>query len=147
MSSEPFKFPETVPIIDPELLVQAFHFAIESVLGEKGLSREGIRASIDWLPNKTPFEKELDFGADLSNAFVEFFSGNAILVYSAIVRTFSMLTLIGEGAIGKEFFDQDDRGNIVVPEKILRIAAQLPLNAKQGFDRRAFLSALRDVDE
>ncbi len=147
MSSGPFKFPETVPIMEPELLVQAFHFAIESVLGEKGLSSEVIRASIDWRPDKTPLEKGLDYGADFSNAFVEFFSGNAMLVYTAIVRTFSMLTLIDEGGINKELLTQDDIGQIVIPDKILRIAAQVPLEAKQGFEAQTFLSALKSIDE
>ncbi len=133
--------------MEPELLVQAFHFAIESVLGEKGLSREIIRASIDWRPDKTPFEKESDYGADLSNAFVEFFSGNTMLVYAAIVRTFSMLTLIDEGGINKELLTQDDIGQIVIPDKILRIAAQVPLEAKQGFEAQTFLSALKSIDE
>ena len=133
--------------MEPELLVQAFRFAIESVIGQKGLSREIIRASINWRPDKTHAEKELDYGTRLSNAFVEFFSGNSTLVYAAIVRAFSMLALINEGLIGEEFLEQDDRGNVVVPEKILKIAAQLPMEAKKGFERQAFLSKIRAVDE
>lgn len=147
MDSEPLTFPETVPGLEPELMIRAFHYAFETVLGEKGLNREIIRASIDWRSDKTPAEKEFDYGTDISNAFVDFFSGKALLVYAAIVRTFSMLALIDEGIIGKEFLDQDDRGNIVIPEKILKVAARLPLEAKQGFERQVFLSTLRAVDQ
>jgi hypothetical protein len=147
MDSESFTFPETVPNLEPALMTRAFHYAVETVFGENGLNREIIRASVDWRLDKTPAEKELDYGTDLSNAFVNFFSGKAMLVYAAIVRTFSMLALIDEGIISKEFLDEDDRGNIVVSEKILNVAAQLPLEAKQGFERQVFLSALKAVDQ
>lgn len=147
MSSEPFKFPETVPTMEPELLVQAFRFAIETVLGGKGLSREVIRASVDWRQDKTPADKELDYGTDLSNAFVEFFSGDAMLVYAAILRTFSMFALIDEEKIDQAFLEKDDQGNVVVPESVLKAAAQIPLKARQGFDPQDFHSTLPAVDQ